>query len=329
AKFKEINEAYEVLSDPEKRSIYDRYGHAGLSGDFADFSGFGGFGGLESIIEEFFGDFGFRRTRRRAPRRGSDLYYELSISFEEAAFGTEKEIEISRYEICPHCHGTGAEPGTTPIRCPQCNGTGEVRNIRNTFLGSFVTVTTCPRCEGTGEVIVSPCTQCHGNRKARVKRKLVVEIPPGVDDGTRIRLSGEGDAGDMGGPSGNLYVVISVRPHPYFRREGNDIYLELPINIVQAALGDEVEIPTLDGPEKFVIPPGTQPGQSFRLRGKGIPKLHRNGRGDMYVTIKVVIPKELTPKQRELLVELGKTMGKEVFPQDKGFFKRVKDVFKA
>jgi len=327
ARFKEINEAYEVLSDPQKRAMYDRFGHAGVGADFTDFRDFGG---LESIFEEFFGDFGFwRSSRRRAPRRGSDLYYELSLSFEEAAFGCEKEIEITRHETCPHCKGTGAEPGTQPIRCPQCNGTGEVRRVRETFLGSFVNVTTCPRCEGEGEVIVTPCSQCHGRKQVRVKRRIVVKIPPGVDEGTRIRLAGEGEPGLRGGPPGNLYVVISVKEHPLFRREGNDVFLEYPINIVQAALGDEVEIPTLDGPEKLVIPAGTQHGDTFRLKGKGIPQLHRNGRGDMYVTIKVVVPTDLTPRQRELLMELGKTLGKEVLPQDKGFFGKVKIVFKS
>ena len=304
AKFKEINEAYEVLSDPEKRAIYDRYGHAGLTGDIVDYSGFGGF---ESIIEEFFGGFGFPRVKRQPPRRGQDLYYELSITLEEAAFGAEKEFEIQRYETCPNCRGSGAEPGTTPVRCPQCNGTGEVRHVRETFLGSFVTVTTCPQCGGSGEVIVTPCSECRGKRKIRVKRTISVQIPPGVDSGTRIRLSGEGDAGDAGGPPGNLYVTISVEPHPYFRRDGSNLYYELPLNIVQAALGAEVEIPTLEGKEKLVVPPGTQPGQTFRLKGKGMPHLHRNGRGDLFIIAKVVIPTNLTPKQKELLKELGKT----------------------
>ncbi len=304
ARFKEINEAYEVLSDPEKRAIYDRYGHAGLSGDFVDYSGFGG---IESIIEEFFEGFGFPRIRRQPPRRGQDLHYELSITLEEAAFGAEKEFEVQRYEVCPHCRGSGAEPGTTPIRCPQCNGTGEVRHVRETFLGSFVTVTTCPRCRGSGEVVVTPCSECRGQRKIRVTRTLSVQIPPGVDTGTRIRLSGEGDAGEAGGPPGDLYLIISIEPHPHFRREGSDLYYELPLNIAQAALGAEVEIPTLEGKEKLHIPPGTQPGQTFRLKGRGMPYLHRNGRGDLYVIAKVVIPTSLTPKQRELLRELGKT----------------------
>lgn len=304
AKFKEINEAYEVLSDPEKRAIYDRYGHAGLSMDFVDYSGFGG---IESIIEEFFEGFGFPRIKRQPPRRGQDLHYELSITLEEAAFGAEKEFEIQRYEVCPHCRGSGAEPGTTPIRCPQCNGSGEVRHVRETFLGSFVTVTTCPKCKGSGEVVVTPCTECRGQRKKKVSRTISVQIPPGVDTGTRIRLSGEGDAGEAGGPPGDLYLIISIEPHVYFRRDGSNLYYELPLNIAQATLGAEVEIPTLEGKEKLTIPPGTQPGQIFQLKGRGMPHLHRNGRGDLYVIAKVVIPTRLTPKQKELLKELGKT----------------------
>jgi len=323
-RFKEINEAYEVLSDPEKRAIYDRFGHAGLEGRFPDFTDFG----LDDFFEEFLRGFGFRTTRRREPRRGSDLRYDLLISFEEAAFGCEKEVEITRYEACPHCGGSGAEPGTYPVRCPQCDGTGEVRRMQQSIFGSFVSVTTCPRCRGTGEVAVTPCSMCRGQKQVQVTRKLAVRIPPGVDEGTRIRLAGEGDAGEHGGPPGDLYIVISVKKHPYFRRQDSDVLLELPINIAQAALGDEVEIPTLEGTEKLVIPPGTQPGQVFRLKGKGIPHLRRNGRGDMLITIRVVVPTRLDERQKELLQELAKSLGKEVFPpQGKGFFEKVKDVF--
>jgi len=326
--FKEINEAYEVLSDPEKRARYDRFGHAGINGTggFPDFSGFG-FGGLDEIFEDFFGfGMGTRRARQR-PRRGADLRYDLTIEFEEAVFGCEKELEVPRDEICPHCRGTGAEPGTQPVRCPQCHGTGEVRRVQQTILGSFVSVTTCPRCGGTGEVVNTPCTHCRGRKVVRVTRRISVKIPPGVDDGTRIRLAGEGEPGEYGGPPGNLYVVLNVKPHPYFRRQNNDIILELGINVAQAALGDEVEVPTLDGPVKLSIPPGTQTGQVFRLRGKGVPYLRRNGRGDQLVIINVQIPTRLTERQRELFLELSKTLGREVIPQrEKGFFDKLRDV---
>jgi len=325
--FKEINEAYEVLSDPEKRATYDRFGHAGPPG-----LGFEGFGFRDpfEIFEEVFG-FGFGRRGRRAryaPQRGSDLRYNLTISFEEAAFGCEKEIEIPRMETCPTCHGSGAEPGTTPVRCPQCNGTGEVRNARQSIFGSFVTVTTCPRCGGEGEVVSTPCHECHGRKLVERVRRIVVEIPAGVDNGSHIRLLGEGEAGRYGGPPGDLYVAVSVERHRYFRRQDNNILLELPINIAQAALGDEVEVPTLEGIANLSIPPGTQTGKTFRLRGKGVPYLHGDGRGDQLVTVYVVTPTHLNEHQKKLLHELAKTLGKEVIPQrEKGFFDRIKEVF--
>lgn len=331
ARFKEINEAYEVLSDREKRAMYDRFGHAGTQGGFQPGAGFGGFGGIEDIFEDFFG-FGTRAraAARQAPQRGADLRYNLTISFEEAAFGTERDLEIPRWETCPTCYGSGAAPGTTPIRCPQCNGTGEVRRVQQSIFGSFVNVSTCPRCEGEGEVVMSPCPECRGRKQVQRVRTVTVEIPAGVDEGTQIRLTGEGEPGVRGGPPGNLYVVISVQPHRYFRRQGNDVLLEFPLNIAQAALGDEVEVPTLDGPEVLHIPAGTQTGETFRLRGKGIPYLRRNGRGDQLVTVYVKTPTNLTEEQKDLLRKLGKTLGKEPIPHDeKGFFDRLKDVFKT
>lgn len=333
AKFKEINEAYEVLSDQNKRARYDRFGHAGVSNGPADFSGFGGFGGFsgfDDILNDFFG-FGMRtgQASHRAPRRGADLRYDLSISFEEAVFGCEKEIEISRHETCSTCGGSGAEPGTQPVRCSQCNGTGEVRRVQQSFIGSFVNVSTCPRCQGTGETITTPCHQCRGQKFVRQLRKIKVKIPAGVDDGTQIRLASEGEPGANNGLPGNLYVVLDVKEHPYFQRHENDIYLEMQINIAQAALGDEIVVPTLYGDEKLVIPPGTQSGERFYLRGKGVPYLRRNGRGDQVVTIRVATPVDLNEKQKALLRELGATLGREVIPREKGFFDKVKDAFRV
>lgn len=323
-RFKEINQAYEVLGDRKKRAEYDRWGHVGPGGGFT--SDFGGFG-LGDIFDDLFGFGGRRTAARRAPHKGADLRYDLPLTFEEAAFGTEKEIEIAKLDTCPACRGTGADPGTEPIRCPQCNGTGEVRRVRQSVFGSFVNVSTCGRCGGEGEVVSSPCRECRGQKQVRVSKMLSIEVPPGVDDGTQIRLSEEGQAGLRGGIPGNLYVVISVRKHPYFKRHNSDIFLELHINVAQASLGDEIEVPTLNGTDKLIVPAGTQTGETFRLRKKGIPYLRGEGRGDQLVTVYVATPKKLTPEQRQLFEELGKTLGKEVIPQgEKGFFDRLKDV---
>ena len=325
SRFKEINEAYEVLSDQEKRAMYDRFGHTGPQAGFGGFGDFGGFGGIEDIFESFFG--GARTgAARRGPARGADLRYDLTIEFEDAVFGCEREIVVSRHEACPACNGTGAEPSTSPIRCPQCNGTGEVRRQQQTFLGSFVQVTTCPRCQGEREIITSPCNNCRGRKVVPVERSISVKIPAGVDDNTRIRLAGEGEPGERGGPPGNLYVVLHVKPHPYFRREDYDVIMELGINVAQASLGDKIKVPTLEGEEDLVIPAGTQTGEVFRLRDQGIPYLRRNGRGDQLVMVQVMTPTKLTAQQKELLATLGKTLGKEVIQQqEKGFFDKVKD----
>lgn len=332
-KFKEIQRAYEVLSDDQLKAAYDRYGHAGVENSGAGFSGgFEGFGGFADIFEDLFGaSFGGRR-RKHGPRRGSDLRYDLKISFEEAVFGVDKEIDIRRPEICHHCHGNGAEPGTNPVTCTTCNGSGEVRRVQQSILGQFVNVTTCPACQGSGEQIPSPCTICNGQKQVVKERTLTVKIPPGVDNDTQIRLSGEGGPGVAGGPPGNLYVVVHVEAHEFFQRRGDDVFLDLHINVAQAALGDLVKIPTLDGEDELEILAGTQPGKVYKLRNKGVPRLDRSGRnrtmgrGDMHVIIQVSIPKKLTKEQQQLFDELAKTLGKEVVPQaDKGILNHLKD----
>ncbi len=335
-RIKEINEAYEVLSDTQKRAAYDRFGHAGVSGA-AGAGGYGpaggaGFTDIGDIFEEIFGGgFGFGRGgRRNGPMRGADIRFDLTIEFEEAVKGTEKEIEVTRHETCPRCHGSGAEPGTHPMKCPTCNGMGQVRQRQQTIFGTFVNVTTCPRCKGTGEVITTPCRECHGTGQVQVTRRLRVKIPAGVQSGTRIRLPGEGEPGQRGGQPGNLYVFIDVKPHPLFQRLDDDILLELPINIAQAVMGAEVEVPTLDGTKIVKIQPGTQPGKVLRLRGLGVPHLRGSGRGDMLITVNVRIPKnsELTDEQRELFQKLAETLS-PVPVEDRGehggFFDRMKE----
>jgi len=328
-RFKELNEAYAILSDPDKRAAYDRFGHAGVRGpggaapdftvDFGDFADI--FGDLFG-----FGGFGRSSTRTRtAPRRGADLQYRLELTFEEAVFGLEKEIEITRDEVCSTCGGTGAKPGTTPVRCSTCNGSGEVRQVRQTFIGSMVQVTTCPTCNGTGETISTPCRICNGRGYERRTRKKVVTIPAGIDSGNQIRLAGEGQPGMNGGPHGNLFILINVRPHKFFRRHDNDILMDLEVNIAQAALGAEVKVPTVDGDEALRIPPATQPGVVLRMRGKGVPHLRTNGRGDQLVMVNVVIPRHLTVEQRELFEKLAQSLGSEVRPQERGFLDWLKD----
>ncbi len=328
-KFKEINEAYEVLSDPEKRSIYDRFGHAGVDGAMGSgpqgFEGFSTFEGFGDIFDAFFGG-SARGRRRRGPARGSDLRYNLRLTFEEAVFGTEKEIEYTRLERCDHCRGRGAEPGSDLSVCPECNGAGEIRRAQQSIFGQFVNVSTCHRCGGEGRVITNPCSKCHGQGRVKRTRRISVKIPAGVDDGAQIRLTGEGEAGVRGGEEGNLYVVLSVAPDPRFVRIEDHILYELPVNVAQAALGAKVRIPTLEGEMEFEVPPGTQSGEEFVIRGKGVPHLQRPGRGDLVVRVTVVVPEELTGEQRELLEKLAQTMGTPVLPKrTKGFFERIRD----
>ncbi len=334
-RFKEINEANEVLSNEQKRAAYDRFGHAGVDGSAAGASGFGGFGGLGDIFEEFFGGAGGARTgrssRTRGPLRGEDLRVDLSIVFDEAVFGVEKEIQVPRAETCPQCQGSGAEPGTTPIVCGQCKGTGEVRRVQQSFLGSFVNISTCPACGGSGETISTPCSECRGHKRIQTSRRLKIKVPPGIDDGMRIRLAGEGGVGARGGPAGNLYVFVRVEEHPYFQRRGDDIILNLVINVAQAALGDEITIPTVNGEEELRIEPGTQPGHLARLRGRGVPHLRQSGRGDQIVAIQVAVPEKLDIEQKELFQQLGQTLGKEIVSgtKEKGLFGHLKDLKEA
>lgn len=317
-KFKEINEAYGVLSDADKRARYDRFGREGLGnlGGFHDYTM-----DFSDLVEELFGSFGFSsgRRSRHSPRRGKDLQMTVMLSFEEAVFGIEKEIEFQREESCSRCNGSGAEPGTSPIRCATCNGQGEVRQVRQTFLGQMVQTSTCPTCNGRGEVISSPCRICRGSGLELKRVKKRVEIPAGVDGGTQIRLNGEGAPGVNGGPNGSFYLALDVKPHKFFKRRENDILLNLDINVAQAALGADIDVPTIDGDVKLKIPAGTQPGKVFHIKGKGVPYLRRNGRGDQLVIVGVDIPAKLSKEQRELFETLAGTLGTTAKPQEKGF----------
>ena len=317
-KFKEINEAYGVLSDEDKRARYDRFGREGLGnmGGFRDYTV-----DFSDIFEELFGGFGFStgRRSRNSPRRGRDLQMAVTLSFEEAVFGVEKEIEFQREETCSRCNGSGAEPGTSPVRCSTCNGQGEVRQVRQTFLGQMVQTTTCPTCNGRGETISSPCQTCRGGGLERKTVKKKVQIPAGVDGGTQIRLAGEGAPGVFGGPNGSLFLILDVKPHQFFKRRENDILLNLDINVAQAVLGAEIEVPTLDGNEKLKIPSGTQPGKVFHIKNKGVPHLRRNGRGNQLVIVNVAVPTKLSKEQRELFEKLAESLGTTVKPQEKGF----------
>ncbi len=317
-KFKEVNEAYGVLSDADKRARYDRFGRAGLGdmGGFRDYTV-----DFSDLIEEIFGGFGFSTGRgsRRSPRRGRDLQLQVQLTFEEAVFGAEKEIEFQREETCSTCNGGGAEPGTTPARCTTCEGQGEVRQVRQTFLGSVVQTMTCPTCNGRGEIISSPCHTCKGNGVERKSVRKKVQVPAGVDGGTQIRLAGEGGPGIYGGPNGNLFILLDVKSHKFFKRRENDILLNLDINVAQATLGADIHVPSLDGEEKLKIPSGTQPGKIFRIKGKGVPFLRRGGRGDQLVIINVEIPTRLSKEQRENFEKLAESLGTTVKPKEKGF----------
>ncbi len=331
AKFKEVNEAYEVLSDPQKKARYDQYGHAGVDpnsfgGAGAGFGDFD-FGGIGDIFESFFGGGGFGRSSRgrSGPQRGADIKYSMQLTFEEAAFGVQKEISISRHENCSNCSGTGAKPGTSPETCKHCNGTGQVQYKQSTPFGQFVNVKTCDVCRGEGKIITNPCPDCNGKGKVKKTVKRTIDIPAGIDDGQTISMRGEGEPGSKGGPAGDVYITVAVKPHAIFKRQGNDVVCEMPITFVQAALGAELEVPTLDGKVKYSIPEGTQTGSIFRLKSKGIPYLRGNGRGDQYVKVEIDVPKKLNDKQKELLKQFAEISGDDVYEQRKGFFDKMKD----
>ena len=324
-RFKEVNEAYEILSDPEKRRRYDLFGHGmGANGGFEGFGGFGGAGGFGDVFEDIFEDFfGAGTKRKRRAERGADLRYNLEISFEEAAFGIETKINIPRMDTCSACNGTGAKSSTKLSICPTCKGNGQIR-----FQQGFFTLSrTCTQCNGEGRIISDPCDTCHGRKRIRRERTLSLKVPPGVETGSRLKLAEEGEAGINGGPHGDLYVVITVRDHPFFVREGNDVLCEVPVSFVKAALGGKIEVPTLTGKMSLSVPPGTQPGKMLRIKGKGIADVRGYGIGDEVVKIMVEVPKKITPKQRELLEEYARTSGEEVDDGNSGFFDKVKNIF--
>ena len=337
-KFKEINEAYEILSDKEKRSLYDQFGHAGVNqnagGGFS--GGFGeGFGGFEDIINEMFGGgfggFSSSSRRRNGPRKGNDIKVDVTLTFEEAVFGCEKEIEFYRTEECPTCNGEGAEPNSKVNTCSKCNGTGEVRYAQRSLFGETISVKRCDACGGKGKVYENPCHTCKGKGKVKKKKTIKVNIPEGVYNGAQLSIRGEADLGTKGGPRGDVYVVMRVLPHKFFKRDGEDIFLDIDITYTQAVLGAEIIVPTLDGKVSYKISPGTPSGKTFRLKGKGVPYLNAYGRGDQYVRVNIVVPKDLNSKQKEALKKYATTMAEDLskFGSNvKGFFNKIKDGLK-
>ncbi len=327
-KFKEVNEAYEVLNDTDRRSAYDRFGHAAFEGggrSAGDPFGFGGQSPFGDIFESFFGGFG-RQSRQRTVPRGTDVRASLDLTFHEAVFGTEKELSFTRFEPCQDCHGTKMQDGAEPARCSQCNGSGEVRRVQQTILGQVVTAMPCDRCGGEGVLITDPCSTCSGRGRVTRKTTLDVAVPAGVDDQSVLRLTGQGEQIRDGVP-GNLLVSLKVEEHATLKRSGRHIHFDLPVNVAQATLGAELEIPTVDGDVAMTVPAGTQPGQQFRLRGKGVPDVGGGTRGDQLVTVHVVIPHDVNGRQRELFEQLSEELGEAVMPAERGFFSKVKDVF--
>lgn len=332
-KFKEVNEAYSVLSDSEKRAKYDRFGHdafdpaAGAGGYGGGFSGgFGDFSDLGDIFSSMFGGgFGGSSSQRRnGPMRGDDLSLRLTLTFEEAVFGCKKEINYSRIENCSTCHGSGAAPGSSPETCPTCHGSGQVRVTQRTMLGMMQTTKVCDTCGGKGKIVKNPCNECRGNGKVRVKKNVEINIPAGIDEGQRVARKGYGNDGANGGPAGDLFVYISVRPHKFFQRDGYDVYVDVPITFVEAALGGEIDVPMLDGTsEKYKIPEGTQTGTTFTMRGKGIKVINGRGNGDLHFTVTIETPKNLSEKQKDMLREFSKSCGQGNFAKKRDFIKKI------
>jgi len=336
ARFKEINEAYEILSDEEKKARYDQYGHAGVDPNFGAGGGFNGgfngegfdFGDLGDLFGSFFGGGGGfgggRRTNPNAPQRGESIRMSLAISFEEAAFGCEKAVTVERMETCETCHGNGCAPGTTPEVCPDCHGTGTVQVRRQTPMGVFATTSPCPRCGGKGRIVHQPCKDCRGTGLLRKRKTIQATIPAGIDNGQTISIRGQGNAGVNGGPAGDLLISITVRPHELFRREGTSVLCEAPITFSQAVLGAELEIPTIDGKVKYTLPEGTQSGTTFRLKGKGIPAINGRGRGDQYVTVYIETPRNLSKEQKEAMKKFAEALGENNYEERKKFFRKFK-----
>lgn len=336
AKFKEVNEAYEVLSDSDKKSRYDQFGHAGVDPSFGAGAGGGGFGGgfgdfgdiFENIFGGGFGGFGGGGSRRNGPRRGADIRRTVELTFEEAAFGCKKKITLDKMEGCDTCHGSGAKPGTSAEACSRCGGSGQVTTQTRTPLGYMRNVSVCPECRGEGKIIKEPCTACHGSGQVRRQKTIEVDIPQGIDDGQTMQISGGGEPGMKGGPSGDLLITIRIKRHNIFTRDGFDVHIKMPITFAQAALGATIKVPTINGLVEYDVPEETQTGSVFRLRGQGIPFIRGKGKGDQYVTVEVETPKNLTQKQKELLREFDGTIEEKNYKNRKGFVDMVKEIFK-
>ncbi len=333
AKFKEVNEAYEVLSDSQKKARYDQYGHAGVDPNFGAGGGgaYGGYGGgmdfdFGDIFSSFFGG-GGGRSNPNAPRQGGDVAASVILSFEESAKGCKKQVEVTLVEGCPDCGGSGAKKGTSPKTCPQCGGSGQVRRQQRTPFGVMQTQAACDRCRGTGRIIETPCGTCNGSGRVTARRTVGVNIPAGIDDGQTIIIRGKGNAGQNGGPAGDLQVRVTVRPHPLFERRGNDILCDLPLTFVQAALGADIQVPTLDGKEPFTIKDGTQPGDQLRLKGKGFPDVHGRRTGDLIFRVTIEVPRNLSHEQKEILRKFDGTTSDKNYQKRKGFFDKLKDMF--